>query len=508
MTEPILELKEVTKGFPGVVAMDKVSIAFRAGEVHAVIGENGAGKSTMMNILAGELQPDSGCVLVDAVETRIPSALASQAIGIRIVFQELSLCDNLSVGENVLLSDFAARRPLSILPRRRAAWAATGPLTRLGLTELDTDTPLASLTVAQKQLVEIARAISQDVRILVLDEPNSALSPRESERLFEIVQALKAQGVTIIYVSHHLDEVRALADRISVMRDGRLVATMENGPDLSVRDLVAKMVGREIDGAKQYALRPEAHGHIGEPVLELRDLSVPGHIDHASLVVSAGEIVGVAGLPDSGKDLLAEAIFGLVPRGGTVEVGGIRLAPERPSHALSAGIALVPADRRSAGALLSMTVAENTVSSTLRRFVRRGFLSRREIEGTARDYVARLDARVASLGQKISTLSGGNQQKIILARSLVGGPRVLILQEPTRGIDVGAKSEIYRILEELAADGLGILMISSELPELVLHAGRIVVMADRVVAGQITGADISEEAIMALATRKNPSRAA
>ena len=217
-------------------------------------------------------------------------------------------------------------------------------------------------------------------------------------------------------------------------------------------ELVAKMVGREIDGAKQYSLRPEAHGHIGEPVLELRGLSVPGHINHASLVVSAGEDCLVwPGFQTAARISWAEAIFGLVPRGGTVEVGGIRLAPERPSHALSAGIALVPADRRSAGALLSMTVAENTVSSTLRRFVRRGFLSRRKIEGTARDYVARLDARVASLGQKISTLSGGNQQKIILARSLVRGPRVADLcEEPdTSAFDVfGAKSEIYRILEE------------------------------------------------------------
>lgn len=509
MTAPtLLELKNITRTFPGVVAMDDVSVAFRAGEIHAVIGENGAGKSTMMNLLAGELQPDAGSILIDGKPTPIRSPIASQKLGIRVVFQELSLCQNLTVGENVLLSDFAARPALSHLARGHAAQAAAETLHQLGLTDLATDTPVSSLTVAQQQLVEIARAISHQARILVLDEPNSALSPRESQRLFDLVRRLKRQGVTVLYVSHHLDEVLALADRISVMRDGRLITTLDNGPDLSVDQLVAHMVGREVDAAEQYALRPEAHAHIGEPVLEVRDLSVPGHIEHASFSLSSGEILGVAGLPDSGKDILADAIFGLAPRGGTVEIGGIRLAPGRPYHAISAGMSLIPADRRAAGALLSMTVAENTVSAALRRFARAGFLRGRPIRNTARDYVGKLDARIASLGQKIATLSGGNQQKIILARGLVTGPRVLILHEPTRGIDVGAKAEIYTILKQLAAEGLAVLMVSSELPEIMLHSSRVIVMADRTIAGQLSGSDITEEAIMALATRKSERRAA
>lgn len=506
--KPILELKNITRTFPGVVAMDDVSIAFQAGEIHAVIGENGAGKSTMMNLLAGELQPDAGIIAIDGVPKTIASPIESQKLGIRVVFQELSLCQNLSVGENVLLSEFANRAPLSLLARRRASMAAAGTLAKLGLSDLDTDTPVAELTVAQQQLVEIARAISQQARIVVLDEPNSALSPRESERLFEIVRALKQQGVTILYVSHHLDEVLALADRISVMRDGRMITTLENGPNLTVEQLVTHMVGRRVDTVDQYALRSEAHAHIGEPVLEVHDLSVPGHIDNASFSLSSGEILGVAGLPDSGKDILTDAVFGLTPRSGIVSVGGITLTPGRPSHSISAGMSLIPADRRGAGALLSMTVAENTVSAALKRFTQAGFLRAGPIRDTADQYVGKLDARIASLRQKIATLSGGNQQKIILGRGLVTGPRILILHEPTRGIDVGAKAEIYAILKQLAGQGLAVLMVSSELPEIMLHSSRVIVMANRVIAGQLSGAEITEERIMALATSKNTAHAA
>ena len=498
----------MTRKFPGVIAMNDVSVAFRIGEVHAVIGENGAGKSTMMNVLAGELQPDAGEIVVDGATRRFRTALDSQMHGIRIVFQELLLCRNLTVGENVLLGTFAKRMPLSHLARHHEARAAADTLAQLGLTDVTTDTPLASLSIAQQQLVEIARAISQHVRILVLDEPNSALSPRESARLFEVVLTLREQGVTIIYVSHHLEEVLDLADRISVVRDGRLVATFDNTPQIDVDMLVKQMVGRQVDAAEQYAHRPEAHANIGEPVLDIRELSVPGQINHASFTLSAGEILGVAGLPDSGKDILADAIFGLVWRGGTVNVGGIRLSPGRPSHSIAAGISLIPADRRAAGALLSMTVAQNTVSAALKRFTRSGFLRHGKIRDTATDYVGKLDARIASLGQKIATLSGGNQQKIILARGLVTGPRVLILHEPTRGIDVGAKAEIYSILKALAADGLAILMISSELTAIMQHSSRVIVMAHRVVMGQIPGADITEENIMALATRKGMRQSA
>jgi ABC-type sugar transport system ATPase subunit len=508
MSAALLELRDVTKSFPGVTAMDRVSVAFRPGEVHAVIGENGAGKSTMMNILSGELQPNSGTILVDGKPVVIGSALASQRLGIRVVYQELSLCENLTVGENVLMGRFARRHALSLLNRRRAAEGAREALERLGLTDIGIHDPVSSLSIAQKQMVEIARAISQDARILVLDEPNSALSPTESQRLFDIVRALRARGVTVLYVSHHLDEVRALADRISVMRDGQLQVTLENGAHLTSADLVAHMVGRAVNTAAQYSRLARPAPADSMPALAIRDLAVPGRIDGISFTVAPGEIVGVAGLPDSGKDILADAIFGLVPRSGTVEIGGIRLLPSRPSHAIAAGIALIPADRRGAGALLTMSVAENIVSSTLQRFSSLGLLRRGEIRNAARRYAGDLRAKVSDFGQRIGTLSGGNQQKIILARGLVSKPRLLILHEPTRGIDVGAKAEIYDILKTLAADGLAILMVSSELPEIVLHSGRVIVMANRRVTGELAGADLTEEAVMSLATTKAEPHAA
>lgn len=498
---PVLELRNLSKSFPSVLAMDAVSISFARGEVHAVIGENGAGKSTMMNVIAGELQPDSGAVLVDGKAMVITSPLVSRALGISVVFQELSLCENLSAGENVLLSAFGARAPLAPLSSRQAAKSARSALDRLGLHDIETDTPVAKLSVAQKQLVEIARAISQNSRILILDEPNSALAPRESKRLFDIVRSLRRDGVTIIYVSHHLQEVLDLADTISVMRDGQLIKTIPADEGVSVDNLVMHMVGRILNAHDQYSVRAGVKKDVGKVVLEARSVSVPGEINDASFSLRSGEILGVAGLPDSGKDMLAAALFGLCPRGGEVIVGGMKLQPHRPSDAISAGLSLVPADRRGAGALLDMSVIENAVSSSISRFTLLGFLRPRQMRKAADTHVKKLDARVAELGQKIGTLSGGNQQKIILARGLLNGPRVLILHEPTRGIDVGAKAEIYRILKELAAEGLAILMISSELPEIVLHSGRVIVMSEGSVSGQLSGAMITEKRIMELAVR-------
>ena len=496
---PLLELRNVSKRFGPVKAVQDVSIQFNSGEVHAVIGENGAGKSTMMNIIAGEFLPDEGEVFVDGAPVQLTSSLASRAQGIRIVFQELSLCDNLTVGENVLLADFGTRHQLSILNTRRSGRSARQALDRLGLNDIATDTPLSALTIAQKQLVEIARAVSQNARILILDEPNSALSPRESARLFEIVRSLKDDGVSVIYISHHLQEVLDLADRISVMRDGQLTGETPVTESTSVDELVSLMVGRSLEAMEQYSTSADVVTEVGETILELHDFSVEGQIEQIDFSLSSGEIVGVAGLPDSGKDILAEAIFGLERRTGIVRINGIALQPNRPSHSIDAGISFVPADRRGAGALLEMSVAGNIVSSSLRRFTSSGLLKKRKVDDAATEQIRRLDARVAELGQRIATLSGGNQQKIIFARGLLNGPRLLILHEPTRGIDVGAKAEIYRILKSLAHDGMAILMISSELPEIVLHSGRVLVMAHGRITGQLSGTHITEENVMELA---------
>lgn len=499
--KPIVELVEVTKNYPGVVAMDAVSIQFCPGEVHAVIGENGAGKSTMMNVLAGAIQPDNGRLRVDDVDTTLPTPMASQAAGIRVVYQELSLCWNLSVGENVILPQLASRKALSPLASMREGHTAVPVLERLGLGALDPETPVAKLSVAQQQMVEIARAVNQNARMLVLDEPNSALSPDESEKLFEVVRSLRAEGVSVVYVSHHLNEVLALADRISVMRDGKLVSSFKNTPDTTTDTLVAHMVGRDVSASDQYSTREGVIAQTGAPVLELQSLSVPNVFESVTFAVAAGEILGISGLPDSGKDALADAIFGTIGRSGEVRMKGIRIAPNRPRHAIASGMAYIPADRRGAGALLSMSVAENTVASALGKFLRRGFLNGGSIRRTTEEYVSKFDTKVSALGQTIATLSGGNQQKIILSRGLVTEPDLLILHEPTRGIDVGAKSEIYDILKDLASEGMAILMISSELPEIVLQTSRVLVMAEGLVVGQLSGAEITEESIMALATQ-------
>jgi ABC-type sugar transport system ATPase subunit len=495
---PVVEFRGISKGFPGVQALSEVSLTLRAGEVHAVVGENGAGKSTLMNILAGVLAPDAGELRIDGVPVQLRSPLDARARGVAVVFQELSLCPNLTVGENVMLPALAVVPAFGRVDRAALGPPARALLSRLGMPEIDPATPLRSLSVGQMQLVEIARALAREVRVLVLDEPNSALSPRETERLFEVVRGLRANGVAVVYVSHHLEEVLSLADRITVLRDGRWITTLDEVGDVQVPQLVAAMVGRDLGAATPHGLgapRPK-----GPAVLEVERLSVPGQIDGIDLALRPGEILGVAGLPDSGKDVLAEALFGVIPSAGTVRVAGAVVPRGAPARSIRAGLALIPADRRQSGALLAMSVAENTVSSTLPRFTALGILRRRLIRATAQDYARRLDVRLARLSQRMGTLSGGNQQKVILARGMVSDPRVLILAEPTRGIDVGAKAEIYAILRRLAGEGMAILLISSELPELVLQCSRVLVMAQGRVAAELEGEAISEESVMMAAT--------
>jgi ABC-type sugar transport system ATPase subunit len=493
----LVEVSGVTKRFPGVLALDRVSVDFRPGEVHAIIGENGAGKSTLMNILAGDIQPDEGEIRVDALPVAISSPLASRAAGIMVVYQELSLSPTQSVAENIMMAEVARQRAISFVPRDRMRREARAALARLGMGSLDPDRKVRSLSVAERQLVEIARALRHEARLLVLDEPNSALSHRESEKLFEVVRQLRGEGVTVIYVSHHLSEVLDLADRITVMRDGRVIETLDR-PDASEDRLVRAMVGRALGAATPWCLEAEGRSDGAAVTLSVADLVAPG-LGGVGFDLRAGEILGIGGLPDSGKDGLGEAIFGLVPRSGRVLVEGREVAPADPLAAIRSGMAFVPADRRGAGGLMTMSVAENIASASLSRFSVAGILRRGAIRREARAEVARLDARIASLGQRLATLSGGNQQKIILGRSLVTHPKVLILHEPTRGIDVGAKAEIYAILRGIAGEGVAILMISSEIPELVLNAERVLVLRSGRVSGELRGTAIGEEAILSRA---------
>ncbi len=493
----LIEIRDLSKRFPGVLALDRVSVDFRAGEVHAVVGENGAGKSTLMNVLAGELVPDAGEVRIDGRPAALVSPLASRAAGIAVVYQELSLCPTLSVADNIVMADIAAQPMLARLRRDWMRREAAAALARLGITRLDPNARAGRLSIAEMQLVEIARAIRQRARVLVLDEPNSALSHRESERLFDLVRQLKADGVTVIYISHHLKEVLGVADRISVMRDGRLIDTFDNS-GITEERLIRAMVGRDLGAATPWFAQVGPRQGSGPPALGVEDLSAPG-LAGISFSVAAGEILGIGGLPDSGKDGLGEALFGLVERGGRVSIGTVPLAPADPGRAIRLGMSFVPADRRGAGGLLTMSVADNIVAATLPRFSVGGLLRRGAIRRAARAQVARLDARISHLGQTLSTLSGGNQQKIILGRSLITEPRVLVLHEPTRGIDVGAKAEIYAILRGIASEGVAIVLISSEIPELILNAERVLVLRGGRLTGELTGTTINEEAILAAA---------
>ncbi len=494
---PIIELSNISKQFPGVLALDNVSLSIYPGEVLAVLGENGAGKSTLMNILAGELQPDSGTIVFKGKELVIANPLVAQSLGISVVYQELALCTNLSIAENISLSTTATRPALSPVNRRGFGDRASQLLARLGLENVNPRQLVRHLTVAQQQLVEIAKAISLDVEVLILDEPNSALTIEETEHLFTVIDQLRAEGVAIIYVSHRLEEVVRIADRIAILRDGQYVDTLVNDGNIVLDDLITRMVGRSV---------AQFFGHKSESwtqekvILDVRHLASGDVVRDVSFVVRQGEVVGIAGLPDSGKDELVECIFGLRPHDGTIIIDGKEAAISSPAAAIAYGMALIPADRRRAGALLTMAVEDNIVASTLKKVSRMGVVRRSEVRRVGAQYVEQLDIRISGLRQKMATLSGGNQQKVIVGRGLALYPEVLLLHEPTRGIDVGAKAEIYTIVHNLARTGVSILIVSSELPELISQCDRILAMYNGVVTGHFTRTEATEEAILACAT--------
>ncbi|GIL13271.1 MAG: ribose import ATP-binding protein RbsA [Chloroflexota bacterium] len=494
--QPIIRLENITKRFPGVVALENVSLDIYTGEIHAIIGENGAGKSTLMNILAGDLQPDGGQIRFKGKTQVIPNPYVSQQLGISVVYQELALCPNLSVAENISLSLAGGRFMLQPLNRRAMLENARRVLERLGMTEINLNQPAGQLSVAKQQLVEIAKAISVRLEVLILDEPNSALTDDETQHLFEVLRQLRAQGVAIIYISHRLEEVLQLADRITVLRDGLYIDTL-NAAEATVDALISKMVGREIDRLYE---RKADHVVQDEAVLEIRGLTSGSALRDVSLEVRRGEIVGIAGLPGAGKDELVECAFGL--RGyehGEIRVRGGSARLASPAAAIERGMAFIPADRRGAGALLQMNVQNNIVAASLKALNRLGFLQTGAMSDMSRRYVRELDIRVSGLGQQMATLSGGNQQKVILAKGLATNPTVLILHEPTRGIDVGAKAEIYSILQGLAREGVGILIASSELPELIGQCDRILVMHEGRITGHFRRDEAAEEPILACA---------
>ncbi len=498
---PILALQDITKTFPGVRALDGVSFDVRAGEVHAIVGENGAGKSTLLRIVSGALPHGTfgGTVRIDNRPVAFSSIADAERAGIAIVHQELSLVGPLSVAANIALGHEAHRA--GILSRDEASRAREA-LEPLGI-DLDPWQPVERLGIGQQQMVEIAKALSRQARVLVLDEPTAALSDADADRLLALLDRLRGRGLAIVYVSHRLGEVFRLADRATVLRDGRSVAS---GPIASFdeRSLIAAMVGREVD-----TLFPRAHRAPGATVLETRALTVRRGggearpiLDDITLDVRAGEVLGIAGLIGAGRSELLMTLFGSAPGtvSGDILVDGVRAAMRSPADAIDRGLALIPEDRKALGLLLAHTVSDNLALPSLRQLARRGWIRFAEMGRAAADLISRLAIRPADPYARVGTLSGGNQQKVLLGRWLLKKPRVLLLDEPTRGVDIGARHEIYTEIDRLAAGGLAVVVVSSDLPEVLGLSDRVMVMRHGWVAATFTRDEAHADAVMAAAT--------
>ena len=491
---PLLEARGLAKRFPGVRALDGVGLTVGRGETVAVIGENGAGKSTLMKILAGVQAPDAGEIRVDGTPVRIDSVRAAEKLGIALIHQELNLCDNLDVAANIFLGREPRRRGLIDFGRMERE--AEGYLGAVGL-EVSPRLPLSRLAIGHQQMVEIAKALSTGARLIIMDEPTSSLSQRETDNLFRVIRDLRSRGVAIVYISHRLGEVKEVADRVVVLRDGR--NSGELGKDqIDHARMVKLMVGRELSQLSPH--EPRAPGPEALAVEGLRTAAHPGK--PLSFAIRAGEIVGVAGLVGAGRTELLGALFGVEPtRGGTVRVGGQAVDFRRPLDAIRAGLAMVPEDRKQQGLLLEMAVRENLgLASLWRRRLAFGFLDRPGERALSEELIARLRIKTPHDRQLVQFLSGGNQQKVVLGKWLALEPKVLLLDEPTRGVDVGAKQEIYRLMDELAGRGVAILFASSELEEVLGMSDRALVMHQGRIAGELPRAKLSEESVMLLAT--------
>ncbi|HTX60613.1 MAG TPA: sugar ABC transporter ATP-binding protein [Verrucomicrobiae bacterium] len=492
---PLLEMRGIGKSFPGVRALDDVSLALEAGEVLALVGENGAGKSTLMKILAGAQRADAGAILVDEREVQIESPRAAERLGIGMIYQEFNLVPQLSAPQNIVLGFEPTRGGL--LDARAARERASSVLRELGL-ELPLDVPTASLSVGQQQVVEIAKALAREARIIVMDEPTAALTEREIDRLFEIVAKLRARGAGIVYISHRMDELPRIADRITVLRDGRAIETRK-AADFPADEIVRAMVGRRID-----SLFPElpAVAHGAPAVLAVRDLVREPAVRGVSFAVRAGEIVGLAGLVGAGRTEILRSIAGAdQASGGEVRIDGVPVRPRSPREAIASGVAFITEDRKTQGLVLGMAVRENVTLAHLAGFVGRGGLidRGREREATRRA-IDDLHIRTPGTEQLVRNLSGGNQQKVVLAKWLLGKARVFLFDEPTRGIDVGAKAEIYQLMIELARAGAAIVMVSSELPEVLGMSHRLLVVRDGRIVAEFDRAGASPEEVIAAAS--------
>ncbi|SDO49799.1 monosaccharide ABC transporter ATP-binding protein, CUT2 family [Nakamurella panacisegetis] len=499
--EPLLVLERATKSFGPVRALENGSVTLYPGEAHALLGENGAGKSTLVKILAGVHRQDSGELTVDGQLVDFSGPAASKAAGVSIIYQEPTLFPDLTVAENI----FMGRQPLRggrRIDRGAMNRAATAVFGRLGV-DLDPDRLARGLSVADQQIVEIAKALSLDAKVLVMDEPTAALTQVEVDRLFEVMKTLRAQGAAVMFISHRLEEVFASCQRVTIMRDGNFVTTAPI-EDLTIDDIIRSMVGRNLE-----SLFPKTVTEPGETVLEVENLSSAGVFTDISFQVRRGEIVALAGLVGAGRSEVARAVFGIDPYdSGTVKLNGKVLHGGSPRAAMTAGIALVPEDRRQQGLVMDMAIDQNMALASLSSLSRGGLISRSSERGLALNWAGQLQLKFGRMKNPVSTLSGGNQQKVVLGKWLARRPSLLIIDEPTRGIDVGTKAEVHRILDRLVSEGMAILMISSELPEVLGMADRVLVIREGRLTASLTRDEANEDSVMRAATLQSTEDAA
>ena len=490
----IVELEHVSKSYGGVRALDDVTFECQEAEVHAVVGQNGAGKSTLMKILAGAVMPDSGEIVVGGERVTLHSPHDAQVAGISIIYQEFNLLPELNVAANVFLGR-EPRHAMGLLDRAELNKRAQVVLSRLGV-EIDPTMRVGNLGVAEQQMVEIAKALSLDARIVIMDEPSAALGTRDLERLFAVIDALKNEGVAVIYISHRLQEVFEVADTVTIMRDGKRVDTKAIG-DVTRSMLVEMMIGQR-SFTEQF---PSRSNTVGRELLRIDSLEVAGLLHNINLTVHSGEVVGLAGLIGSGRTELAEVIFGA--RGltsGRIYLKGKEIHPGHPRRVINQGIGYLPESRKDDGLVMGLSVQQNVALASIHRRQRAGFVRKNQEKSAVEDVIKQLSIKTPSLGQEVERLSGGNQQKVAIAKWLLCSPRVLIFDEPTRGIDVQAKVEVWKLMRELAASGAAVLMISSELPEVIGMSDRILVMHKGSIAGELVGPEATEQQILTLAS--------
>ncbi|GKV65938.1 MULTISPECIES: sugar ABC transporter ATP-binding protein [unclassified Sporosarcina] len=499
MDPVLLSMKNISKSFPGVKALSNVDLELRHGEVLALVGENGAGKSTMMKILNGIYSKDEGEILLEGKEVNIENINQAQELGISIIHQELNLMRDLSVAENI----FIGREPRSVfnffLKDRELNKKAADLFKRLNI-ELDPHTKVADLTIAKQQMVEIAKALSFNSKIIIMDEPTTALTETEIDSLFVTIESVRADGVGVIYISHRMDELKRITDRITVMRDGTYIDTLVT-KETEMSKIIQLMVGRQV----YIESKPTSFNKDQETILKLENVSTKEHLKDISFELKKGEILGFSGLMGAGRTEVARAIFGADKvESGSIYLNGQEVKIKSPKQAVELGIGYLSEDRKHLGLLVDMDVKTNMAMATIKNFTKGNFIvSQREMEKVAKRYVDELKIKTPTVHQKIRNLSGGNQQKVVIAKWLLRNCDILIFDEPTRGIDVGAKGEIYKLIDELAESGMAIIMISSELPEVLRMSHRVIVMSEGRITGELTSAEATQEKIMEYATAVN-----